>query len=99
MARRITGIVTSIYNSKPVHINSITNANTRITVTTDRCESNCDSDGGVCIQLSCSSNGNLEYLLTGCSPTEANGSAVNGGTGSNEVCKVANITWSYEDAL
>ena len=59
-ARGKSSIVASIYNEEPVQINSITNADTRITVTNDRCESNCDSDGGMCIQLPCSSNGNLE---------------------------------------
>ena len=82
---------------KPVHVNSITNANGGITVTIDRCESNCDLDGGVCIQLSCSSNGNLKYLLImKFSTTKANGSAVNGGI-TDEGCEVVNITWGYED--
>ena len=97
MARGNSSVVASIDNEEPVQINSITNANTRITVTTDRCESNCHSDGSMCIQLPCSSNGNLEYLLIGCSTTKANGPAVNGGT-TDEVCKVANIAWSYKDA-
>ena len=92
-------VVGTIYNKKLVHINSITNANMGITVTTDRCEPNCDSDGGMCIQLPCSSNGNLEYLLSSCSPTKANGLAVNGGTGSNEVCEVANVAWVYKETL
>ena len=97
MARGKSSVVAKISDVEPVHINSITNANTRITVTTDKCESNCHSDGGMCIQLSCSSNGNLEYLLIGCSATKANGPAVNGGI-TDEVCKVANIAWGYKDA-
>ena len=92
-------IVASICNEEPVHINSITDANIRITVTNDRCESDCDSDGGVCIQLPCSSNGNLEYLLiTKFSTTKVNGSAVSGGI-TDEGCEVVNITWGYEDTL
>ena len=93
-------VVASIYNDEPVHINSITNAKARITVTNSRCEPNCDSDGGMRIQLPCSSNGNLEYLLPVCSAaTKANGSAANGSTGINEICKVANIVWGYKNSL
>ena len=92
-------IVVSIPNDELIHINSITNANKRITVTSDRCEPDCDSDGDVCIQLSCSSNGNLEYLLiTKFSTTKVNGSAVSGGI-TDEGCEVVNITWGYEDTL
>ena len=40
----------------------------------------------------------LEYLLIKFSTTKVNGSAVNGGI-TNEDCKVANITWGYEDTL
>jgi len=94
-------IVCSIYHKESVYISSIANSNPRIIIDPcpGRIEPDCDSDGDVCIQLPCSSNGNFQQLLTTASRPQSNETAVNCGAGSNEVCKVADVFWSYEDTL
>ena len=97
----MSAIVAAIYNEESVLISSITKNNPGIIINhcPGRIEPNCDSDGDVYIQLPYSSNGNFQQLLVSCSRAKPNGTAVNGGTGIDEVCKVADIVWGYEDTL
>ena len=95
-----TAIIATICNEVSVQISAITDTETRITVPCrGRIEPNCDSNGDMCIQFPCISNENVQQLLVSCSRTKANGMAVNGGTGIDEVRKVADIVWCYEDTL
>ena len=101
MAWRMIAIVVTVYNNESVHINSIANSDPGIMINPccGRIEPNCDSNGGMCIQFPCISNGNVQQLIIICSLAKPNGTAVNGGTGIDEVRKVADVVRCYEDTL